>query len=526
MGKISDSHSRVASLARMLVITAGVLLAPFASAQAQTVLKVRPATDLRIIDPVVTGTHETRNHGYLIYDTLFSRDSKGVIKPQMVDSYTTSPDGLTWKFTLRDGLMFHDNQPVTSDDVIASIKRWGVRDNSGQQLMSRAASLTADDPKTFTLVLKEPWPYVLEALGKPSTYVLFIMPARIAALPATEALKDPTGSGPFMMALDEWVPGAKVVYKKAPMYRPRQEPADGLAGGKLANVDRIEWHIISDAQAALNALQAGEIDIFEEIPADLVQVVKGDSNIRVERLNKAQVMMRMNQVQPPFNNQKLRQALTYLFDPSTILPAYTDDPNFYQACPSFYICDSPFFTDVGWPKPDMEKAKQLIKESGYKGEVIALMDPIDVAVSPIAKVVSQTMSEAGLNVDHQGLDWASIVQRRSSRAPVSEGGWSAWVGNPGLYDMWEPATHLALRSNGDAGWFGWPSDDELEKLRTTFIDELNPDARKELARKIQLRALETVPYVQIGEFYLMRAMSSKLQGVIIDPVTVYWNISK
>ncbi|RWJ05742.1 ABC transporter substrate-binding protein [Mesorhizobium sp.] len=512
--------------AKSLAIAAALAMTLTTTAQAETVLKIRPQSDLRVLDPITTSAHETRNHGYLIYDTLFASDSKGAIQPQMVDSYTVSEDGLTWKFTLRDGLKFHDDTPVTSEDVIASLKRWGERDNFGQQLMSRAVSLTADDAKTFTLVLKEGWALVLEALGKPSTLVPFIMPARIAATPSTEAISDPIGSGPFMMVREEWVPGAKVVYKKAPTYVPRKEAPDGLSGAKIANVDRIEWHIIADHQAALNALQAGEIDIYEEIPAELIPVVKENQNVAIERLNRAQVMLRMNQLQPPFDNQKLRQALLYLFDPMQILPAYTDDDSFYRACPSFYMCDSPFFTDVEWPKPDSEKAKQLIKESSYNGETIALMDPIDVAVSPLAKIVSQMMSDAGLNVDHQGQDWASIVQRRSSKKPVSEGGWSAWVGNPGAFDMWDPATHLGLRSNGEAGWFGWPKDDEIENLRAEFTKELDLEKRKEIARQIQLRALETVPYIPIGEFDLLRAINKELQGVIVYDVPVYWNISK
>ncbi|WP_131855616.1 ABC transporter substrate-binding protein [Bosea sp. BK604] len=495
-------------------------------ALAQTTLKVRPFGDLRTLDPMTTSDYMVRNHAYMVYDTLFAQNSAGLIKPQMVESYTTSPDGLTWTFVLRDGLKFHDKTDVTSADVVASLKRWGERDGLGQQLMAQTASLTATDPKTVTLVLKAKWGLVLDALGKPSSMLPVIMPARIAATPSSQNITDATGSGPFMLVRDEWSPGAKIVYAKAPTYVPRKEAPDGLAGGKIANVDRVEWVIMPDAQTALNALQAGEIDIFEEVPPDMIPLVKGNPKIKIGKLAALQGVFRMNQSQPPFNNQKLRQAMLRLIDQEQTLRAYVDDKALYTVCLSFYMCDSPYYTDAAYPKPDAAAAKKLVAESGYKGEKIVLLDATETALSPHTLVVAQMMRDIGLNVDYQAMDWGTLSSRRTSKNPVEQGGWSVFQSGPASPDMTEPVGHLGLRSNCDKAWFGWPCDETIEKLREAFTTAPDLDARKAIAKQIQERAVETVPYVSVGQLWLVRGQQANLNGLLTTGVPVYWNVSK
>ncbi len=493
---------------------------------AQTTLKVRPFGDLRTLDPMTTSDYMVRNHGYMVYDTLFAQDSAGLIKPQMVESYTTSADGLTWTFVLRDGLKFHDDTDVTAADVVASLKRWGERDGLGQQLMAQTASLTAADARTVTLVLKAKWGLVLDALGKPSSMLPVIMPARIAATPSSQNVTEAIGSGPFMLVREEWSPGAKIVYAKAPMYRPRKEAPDGLAGGKVANVDRVEWLIMPDAQTALNALQAGEIDIFEEVPPDMIPLVKGNPKIRIGKLAALQGVFRMNQAQPPFNNQKLRQAILRLADQEQTLRAYVEDKALYTNCLSFYMCDSPYYTDAAYPKPDMAAAKKLVAESGYKGERIVLLDATETALSPHTLVMAQLMRDIGLNVDYQAMDWGTLSSRRTSRNPVEQGGWSAFQSGPAAPDMSEPVGHLGLRSNCERAWFGWPCDETIEKLREAFTTAPDLDARKAIARQIQERAVETVPYVSVGQFWLVRGQQANLEGLLTAGVPVYWNVRK
>src|ERR1700731_3291005 len=229
-------------------------------------------SDLRVIDPGMTTAYITRDHGYMVYDTLLATDSSFKIQPQMAD-WKVSDDKLTYTFTLRDGLKRHDGAPVTAEDCVASLKRWGRNDSMGQKLMDFTASIEASDEKTITLKLKEPYGLVLESIGKPSSYTPFMMPKRLAETPPGQQIKEKIGSGPFKFVAAEFQPGVKAVYAKNTDYVPRKEPPSWTSGGKVVKVDRVEWITMPDAQTAVNALQSGDLDFIEDPPWDLLPVL-------------------------------------------------------------------------------------------------------------------------------------------------------------------------------------------------------------------------------------------------------------
>ncbi len=267
---------------RLLGLLAACALAvPLAAAAQQPkTLRVVMHSDLKILDPIWTTAFIVRNHGYMIYDTLFALDGNLQIKPQMVDTWTVSPDKLTWTFTLRDGLEWHDGKPVTAEDCVASIKRWGAKDSMGQKLMGVVADLSAPDAKTIKMVLKEPYGLVLESLGKSSSNAPYMMPKSVASTDPNTQITDSTGSGPFIFKKDEWRAGEKAVYVKNTKYKPRNEPASGLAGGKVAKVDRVEWLTLPDTQTQVNALINGEVDLVEIVPPDLLPLLAKERTSR------------------------------------------------------------------------------------------------------------------------------------------------------------------------------------------------------------------------------------------------------
>src|SRR5215510_15945210 len=384
------------TLCRLLIgcVVLSLFVVPTAPARAETSLRVVMHSDLKIIDPIWTTAYISRNHGYMIYDTLFAMDAKGEIRPQMVDRYEVSKDALTYTMTLRDGLMWHDGTPVTSEDCVASIKRWAAKDSMGQKLMTFVREIQAVNPKTLRIVLKEPTGLVLSGLGKPSSNVPFMMPKRVAETDPNTQISDTIGSGPFIFKKDQWKPGEKAVYLKNPNYKPRPEPPSGFAGGKVVKVDRVEWVWIADPQTQINALINGEIDFIEAPPHDLLALAEADPNIafRVVAPMGRQYAFRFNVLHKPFDNAKIRQAVAYALNQRDFLEATVGNPKYYLECKSLYPCGSPLETSKGWEdklESNAAKARELLQQAGYDGTPVVLMQSTDIAslsnLAPVAK---------------------------------------------------------------------------------------------------------------------------------------------
>ena len=516
-------------LAAVAVVLWGVAAAPVL---AQTTLRMVSHADIKILDPIWTTANITRNHGYLIYDTLFATDAEFKIQPQMAEKYEVSADKLTWTITLRDGLEWHDGTPVTAADCVASIKRWGARDGFGQLLLKATGEMKAIDARTFTLVLKEPFGLVLEALGKVGSSVPFMMPRRVAETDPNKQIDDYTGSGPFIFRKDEWKPGEKVVYVRNPRYRPRPEPPSMLAGGKVAKVDRVEWIAISDPNTAVNALIAGEIDLIEAPPTDLFPLLKADRNVALYSWNTlgGQALMRFNHLQPPFDNVKVRRAAMYALAQEDMLRAQVGDPALYKVCNAPFICGSTYGKDYGdfLIKPDIGKAKALLKEAGYDGTPIAMLHQTDLQSSnELQPVAKQQLERAGFKVDLLPMDWQSVVSRRARREPPGQGGWNIFFTTNITIDVDNPGTSNFAAGSCEKAWFGWPCDPEIEKLRGAFLGETDSTRRKALGDAISDRVLDQGIYVPIGEYKAFGAYrKDRLEGWLPGPVAMLWNISK
>jgi len=521
---------------RLLYLAAGALAAWLAAsppAQAKTITAVMHS-DLRIIDPGFTTAYITRDHGYMVYDTLLAMDENFKVQPQMAD-WKVSDDKLTYTFTLRDGLKWHDGTPVTAEDCVASLKRWGRNDGMGQKLMDFTAGLEATDARTITLKLKEPYGLVLESIAKPSSYVPFMMPRRLAETPAGQQIKEQIGSGPFKFVQAEFQPGVKAVYEKNKDYVPRKEPPSWTAGGKVVKVDRVEWITMADAQTAVNALQSGDID-FMEVPAfDILPVLAANSDIKVETLSKFGFLTggRMNFLYPPFDNVKVRRAAFTALNQKDVLDALVGNPEYYRICGALFICDTPLATDLGSEtlvKGDgMAEAKKLLAASGYDGTPVVILAPGDVVplkAQPI--VAAQLLREAGFKVDLQATDWQTVVSRRASQKPPKEGGWNMFFTNFVSADAANPIASIAIGGKGkNGGWFGWAEDARIEQLKDTFARSQSPEEQKKIAADIQKEVYDQVILIPLGQFLQPSAWRKSLTGVLGGPATpVFWNIEK
>ena len=513
------------------LVIAGAATYSMVPAHAEKTLRAVMHSDLKILDPIWTTAYIVRNHGYMIYDTLFAQDEKGEIKPQMVDKYDVSADKLTYTFTLRDGLAWHDGQPVKAEDCVASIKRWGAKDATGQKMMSFVSSVEPANDKTFTIKLKEPTGLVLIGLSKPSSNVPFMMPKRVADTDPNTQISDFTGSGPFIFERDEWKPGDKTVYVKNEKYKPRSEPASGLSGGKVAKVDRVEWRAISDHQQAINALLGGEIDYIETPKHDLLPLLKRDANVKLWDYNPLgnQYTFRPNWLHKPFDNEKVRQALWYAFNQKDFLDAVIGDPDYYKVCKAMFVCGTPLASDKGMDgllQSNFSKAQALLKEGGYDGTPIVLMHSTDLDVlSNLAPVAKNLMEKAGFKVDMQSMDWQTVVARRAKKDLPNAGGWHAFLTSWVAADITNPIFTGFMNSACEKAMFGWPCDPEMEKLRDQFARETDPAKQKAIAEAVQVRATQAVSHVSLGQWYQPIAARKSVAGILTTPVPVFWNIA-
>src|SRR6516165_8536540 len=456
---------------------------------ANKTLRFIAQSDLRVLDPIWTTAYITRNHGYMVFDTLFAIDAEFAPHPQMVGDHAISPDKLTYQFKLRDGLGFHDGSPVRGVDCVASVKRWMARDGHGQALAGVLDEIKPDGDNGFTIKLKEPLALLLDGLGKVSSLALFVMPERLANTDPFQQITEMVGSGPFKFVKDEFEPGHRVVYVKNTDYVPRKEPPSWASGGKVVKIDQVEWLNIPDAMTKVAALNAGEADWWENPPLDVVPVLAANPDITLASADPLEntIMVRFNHLLPPFDNMKMRQAVLAVADQTDFLTALAGDQKNWDLCPSFFTCGTPMANDAGSQaltgKRDFDKAKRLITEAGYKGESIVVLDAVDQpVVHSQALVVADLMKKLGLNVEVQAMDWGTLVTRRASMEPIDKGGWNifatGWVGA----DLLDPAINPTLRTNGKKGHFGWPTDDRIEALRTEWLKATTPRRAQEARR--------------------------------------------
>lgn len=518
-----------------LAASAAALAAPrIGNAAAAKPLTFVPDADLAITDPVITTSYQTRDHGFMVFDTLYGQDSEYRVKPQMVEGHVTENDGKTWKLKLREGLVFHDGTKVLAKDAAASVKRWGAKDSFGQALMARVDEISAADDKTIVFRLKEPFPLLPDALGHYSPSMCPIMPERLATQDPSKPLTEMVGSGPFKFVASERVPGSKVVYEKFAGYKPRNEPASRTAGGKVVHIERVEWAIIPDVATVANALTSGEIDWWGTPAVDLLPLLQKSPHVVLPILVPTGFIatMRFNQMQPPFNNPAIRRAIVHAVSQADYMTAVQGDNRQNWSDGVGYFCPgTPMASNAGMENlmspRNYDAVKKELEAAGYKGEKVVLFDPTDIpSVKAMAEVTNDLLrNKLGMNVDFQAMDWATVVQRRVKTDPVDKGGWSIFQTSWGGVDQFNPAVHAFLRGNGKDGIMGWPVSPKIEELRNAWFKAPDLAAQKKICEEMQLQAFIDVPYIPLGQQHGPTAYRKELQGVQTG-LPLFWNITR
>lgn len=482
-------------------------------AQNSSVLKFIPRSNLVILDPLANTTAPTQTHGYLVFDTLFGLDEKFQPQLQMLEDAKVSSDEKTWTLTLRDGLTFHDGSPVTAADVEASINRWAQRDTYGKTLFARVENFAAVSENQVEFKLTRPFPHLPSALGKVAAFAAFIMPKRLLDSDPAKPVSEIIGSGPYRFLSKEYVPGAFVAYEKFADYKPRGSETLGYGSGpKVANFDRVEWHIVPDPSTAMAAIQSGELDWWEMPQADFLPILEALPSVKLVPSSEQVLLLRLNHLTKPFDNPEIRRLLLSCIDRTTFMQA-TGGSGGWTTDMGIFLGNDAGMSDAFKARTDFDAVKAELANAGYKGEPVVMLVAADTPIGVDASQVgAELMRKMGFNVDYQSLDFGTVAQRRTTMEPTENGGWSCFFTPADNHYFIDPATNFLARAAGKNSWFGWPSSPKIEELTEMWLEASDGEARAKAAEDIQRQAWIDVPYIPLGMLKVPGAAQANLDG--------------
>jgi peptide/nickel transport system substrate-binding protein len=519
--------------AGVMAASGGLATPALSQRAAARTVRLVPHADLANFDPVWTSSYIARNAGLLVWDTLYGMDASLKVQRQMVEAEEVSSDGLTWTFRLREGQRFHDGEPVTAKDVVASINRWAARDTFGQSIKKIEQELVAVDDRTFRWVLKQPYPKMLLALGKIATPCCFVMPARIAATDPFKQISEYVGSGPMRFVRGDWVPGARSAFEKFADYVPRAEDASWMAGGKRIAADRIEWITMPDPATAAAALQNREIDWWELPLPDLIPMLRKNRNVVVDiqdRLGNIGLLP-MNHLHPPFNDARARRAILMALNQEEYMRAFVgDDAKMWKPLPGYFTPGTPYYTEQGGDilkgARKLDAAKRLLADSGYNGEPIVCMAAQDLPHHKAwGDVTADLLKQLGVTVDFAAVDWGTVVARRGQKAPPAKGGWHMY--HTSVYGVdWVFPTSPFIQANGTSVVDGWAKSAAVEAEIAAWFAADRLEDEKSAAGRLNEAALNEVMCAPLGWYLRYYAWTKELVGVTQGPLPFFWGVSK
>ncbi len=498
------------------------------------VLKFVPQANLTSLDPIWTTANITRNHAYMVFDTLYGMDANFQPQPQMAAGHTLENDNKEWTITLREGLRWHDGEPVRALDCVISLARWMKRNSMGQKLEPLVDELVPLDDRRIRIRLKRPFPLLLNALASPVNPACFMMPERLARTDPFQQVREMVGSGPYRFNAREFNSGSLVVYERNADYIPTQQGTPSLtAGPKVAHFDRVEWNIITDAATSAAALQTGEVDWYEQPPPEIQQLLRRNRNIHQEPIDPLPLtgILRFNHLHPPFNDKRMRQALLPAINQADFMASIVGtDASLYRTNVGFFTPGTPLANDVGleaFSSPrSLDRSRALMREAGYTNQPMRLIGPTDIlAPSAMTQVMGDLLRRLQVNLDFALTDWGTVVQRRANREPIERGGWSMLLTAFSSFEFVDPSGHMPLRGNGLNAWPGWPTSPRLEELRDAWFDAPNLATQQVIARDIQRTAFDELPYIPVGAYMSVTAHRRNLTGRV-PGFALFWNIRR
>ena len=454
-------------------------------------------------------------------EKLFEFDENLSPQPSLVESWTTSDDGFTWTFKLREGITYNapvEGRPFTSEHAMGNWKRWLARDSFGGILNGFIESIETPDDLTYVVTLSEPTGLLLDGFARLGGYSPYMMPPEMYAVdpdegPGNGDFETFGGTGPYQLV--QWRPGDRFLFTKWADYKSPPGPTSFLAGTRLAYADVLEAIVIPEEAARIAALETGAVDWIGTISGDQKERLEANPDLHVflDDTGPLRIGAWPNHVKGPMSDARVRRAIMIAFPKDDALLATAGDPALFRQCGSLMLCGTRWGgirtpgDEIYYDPPDLEAAKALIEEAGYTGAKMTLLTRSGSA--PSALVMREVVEDLGFEVDYQHVDAASYGERRSDPDRFDmffTGGPVSWGGISPL-----------LNSTLAKGKY-WNKYQDPSGNFTAMLEEFARAPRErqdELIIEMQKLFYQDMQYIPFGEVLEVYAGSKALHGVEI-----------
>ena len=482
------------------------------------VLKVAITGEPPTLDSQYSTAYLASYISWHIFEGLFTVDENYNPVPMLAKDYDFDDRNKTYTIHLREGVKFHNGKTLTSDDVIASLNRWGKLSNYGRLLYKNVKEVKKTNDYTIQIVLKKASPLVPIMLAYPNQQAA-IYPKEVVEEAGLNEIKQFIGTGPFRFV--EWKHDQYIKLERYHGYKPADGPANGMGGKKVAYLDEVVFIPTPEVSVRLDGVQTGQFDIAEQVSTDMYAQIKANNQIE-SVITKPYwwPMAVFNKKRFPFNDKKVRQAFVLALNMEPIMKAAFTSKEFYRLDPGILFQEQKqWWTDAGkemYNQGNVEKAKKLLQESNYKGEKIRWLTSKEYDFMYKTALVAQSqLKKVGFNIELQVVDWATIVQKRS---------------NPEEYEIFSGATTFTpdpgIWPCFDSNWPGFWINSKKDELVANMNTEMDPTKRKEVWNELQKFYWDELPMVKFGDFFSLNVKSKNVKGLKSSAFPFYWNVWK
>ncbi|SFD79781.1 ABC transporter substrate-binding protein [Roseivivax sediminis] len=505
------------SLKTSAAVMALAAMAGGAFAQDRTEVRIAYDTIPPSIDPHMSTAYATMDFAAQIFEPLVTLNADYEPELVLAESIDVSEDGKTYTITLREGVTFHNGEPLTADDAVASMQRWKERSILARGTLSDATFEKVDD-MTLALKLAEPAPLTLSVIGNPMQFA-GIMPEEIVANAPAQGVTEYVGTGPYRV--ENWDTDQEMHLAKFEDYSSLDTPPNGLAGAKEPGVDDVYMEIVTDDSTRVSGLRSGQYDIALRLPHDNADQIVNDEALKIFAEDYAFLGMFFNKKHGPFSDIKLRQAVSAALNMEEILYASLGNDRFFSlehslAAPSQVL----WYNDAGeelYNQDDADKARRLIEESSYDGEELRFLVSRAYPLHFYAAiVVQQQLQEVGLNVELAEYDWATLLEYRA---------------DPEAWDLFaseftfEPTPINAIFLHSKNEYAGWTDSPEIDRLVEEIRVTEDQDEALELFKELQTEVMEYAPYIRYGNYKPLHGLAEEIEGFTVSNNIILSNLS-